>query len=278
MNITLESIVEKGSVILDYFNNLNIVCSVENLEDKVVELQSNIKLLQTVSMYLANISNNINKFIIRKKRQKKIPISNKYIETNPTIYDVGTLTSANPSETKEIEKSIFIPAITVQNIEDVPTYNIYYVEDIKQYCINIAGILIRGDLCNIVDYQTEKSAECEYGSSCNSFKTGEPCKYYHDVRDYQSNNKPVPIDNHRNFTVGSWIYSKTKNPRTYFARHLGSKDRLLYDLQTLKYVQYKNEISNREGQLIHDLLIYMILNNQGLLKNHPHWKGMPKSI
>jgi hypothetical protein len=109
-------------------------------------------------------------------------------------------------------------------------------------------------------------------------KEPEPCKYYHDVRDYQSNNKPVPIDNHRNFTVGSWIYSKTKNPRTYFARHLGSKDRLLYDLQTLKYVQYKNEISNREGQLIHDLLIYMILNNQGLLKNHPHWKGMPKSI
>ena len=52
---------------------------------------------------------------------------------------------------------------------------------------------------------------------------------------------------------------------------------MIYDLNTLKRVQYREEITNREGQLIHDLLIYMILNARGLLERYPHWKHMPRS-
>ena len=80
-----------------------------------------------------------------------------------------------------------------------------------------------------------------------------------------NNNISVPNDNVRNFTIGSWIY--TKNKYKYYARHIGSRDKLSIDIKLLKLSQYHNEVNNRECQLMHDLLIYMILNSFSLISN-----------
>ena len=58
----------------------------------------------------------------------------------------------------------------------------------------------------------------------------------------------------------------SKNYNTAFTRHIGSANTLLYDLSVLKSKQYLDEISTREGQLMHDILIYLILHNKGMLE------------
>ena len=275
MERSLRDYLQQADDAHEYLDKYYIALSVEQIELKVLELQSAIKTIQAVAYQLANVSNIINRAALMKKRNKKQESTIEYIDPYPTETDIGTLRSINAVENKEIVSGINIPIRTVNTLSEIPVSNIYYINDLDQFAINIAGIVIRGTLGNIVNYKTENSAECEYGINCKSFTNNTTCPYYHDPLDYKHHKIKKP-HNIRNFTVGSWIYSKKKTPKTYFTRHVGSCDRLLYDLKTLKRVQYREEIANREGQLIHDLLIYMILNTKGLLERYPHWQNMPK--
>ncbi len=274
MDRTLRSYLQQADDAHEYLEKFYIALPVNKIEEKVIELQSAIKTIQAVAYQLANVSNIINRAALTKRRNKDLDVS-PHINPYPTENDIGTLRSLNPIESKEVAAGISVPVRIVETINDIPASNIYYVNELNQYAINIAGIVIRGNLGNIVDYKTENSAKCEYGINCKSFTNKTQCPYYHDPLDYKHHKISKP-NNIRNFTTGSWIYSKKKTPRTYFTRHIGSGDRLIYDLKTLKKVQYREEISNREGQLIHDLLIYMILNERGLLERYTHWKHMPK--
>jgi len=278
MDRTLRSFLQQADDVHEYLEKYCVALSADQIEAKVIELQSAIKTLQTVAYQLANVSNIANRVVIKKRRTKRATMAEVVkgaVDPYPEENDVGSLRSLNPVESKELIKGVSIPVKIVKTTKEIPHTSLYYVEELKQFALNVEGVVIRGNLGNIVDYQTECSAECEYGVNCKSFKNGTECPYYHDPLDYKANGVPIP-DRTRNFTVGSWVYSKKKTPKTYFTRHLGSKDRMIYDLNTLKRVQYREEISNREGQLIHDLLIYMILNARGLLERYPHWKHMPK--
>ena len=268
MDRTLRSFLQQADETHNYLEKYCIALSKEQLEKKITELQSAIKTIQAVAYQIANVSN-----IATKLAEKKRITIETAIDPYPTITDIGTLRAKYPEESEEIMTNITIPVKHIETSSEMPVNDLYYIRDIKQYAINIGGILIRGNLSNLVDYKTEQSAECEYGINCKSFAKNTVCPYYHDPTDFVHHNLPVP-DITRNFTIGSWIYSKKKTPKTYFNRHIGSKDRLHYDLSTLKRVQYREEIYNREGQLIHDLLIYLILNNKGLLKRYPHWKNI----
>lgn len=273
MDKTLRSYLQQADESLEYLEKYYIGLTASNIEEKIIELQSSIKTLQAISYRLADVSNIATRALHRKKKN----VETKHIDPYPSSYDFGTLSSLNPVESKELVKGISIPVTTVETLADIPKSHLYYVKSIDQYAVNIDGIYIRGGLGNIVEYQTKNSTKCEYGKDCKSFKSGATCGYFHDPEDYIFHGKPVPAIE-RNYTVGSWIYSRTKTPKTYFTRHIGSKDRILYDLSTLRRVQYREEISNREGQLIHDLLIYMILNTKGLLERHTIWKKMPRAI
>lgn len=269
MDKTLRDYLKHADDVYEYFEKYFVCLSDKQIEEKIIEIQSNIKTIQTVAYQLANVSN----IATRALNKRSKPIT-KPVDPYPSNEDVGILRSLNPIESKELIKGISIPVKTVDCINDIPIGNLYYVENIKQFAINIAGIIIKGNLGNIVDYRADNSAKCEYGIECKSFKRKTQCSYYHDPEDYIKLGLPVP-EITKNFTVGSWIYSKTKTPKTYFARHVGSKDKLLYDLSTIKRVQYREEISNRECQLIHDLLIYLVLNSKGLLERYVPWKKMP---
>ena len=268
MDKTLREFLQHADNIHDYLEKYGVALSTEQLTDKITELQSNIKTIQAVAYQIANVSNIATKIAAKKNMEIITPI-----DPYPTDTDIGTLRAKYPEESNEIITNIAIPIKYVDSAGEIPVNNLYYINDIKQYAINIGGVLIRGNLGNLVDYKTEQSAECEYGTNCKSFKKNTNCPYYHDPNDFIHHKLPVP-DIIRNFTIGSWIYSKKKTPKTYFNRHIGSRDRLHYDLSTLKKVQYREEIYNREGQLIHDLLIYLILNSKGLLKRYPQWKNI----
>ncbi len=268
MDRTLRSFLQQADDTHTYLEKYCIALTQDQLETKITELQSAIKTIQAVAYQIANVSN-----IATRIAEKKRMNVESAIDPYPTPNDAGTLRTKYPEDSDEILTNISIPVKHVDTSADIPTGNLYYINDVKQYAINISGIVIRGNLSNLVDYKTEQSAECEYGINCKSFAKQVQCPYYHDPNDYIHHKLPVP-DITRNFTIGSWIYSKKKTPKTYFNRHVGSRDRLHYDLSTLKRVQYREEIYNREGQLIHDLIIYMILNSKGLLKRYPHWKNI----
>ena len=278
MDITLRDYLKMADEAHDYVDKFLIGLSTNKLEEKVISLQASIKNIQAVAKRIADVSNIINQLIMYRK--SILPVNDKKslnnIDPYPTENDHAVLRMVyqNKDESKYIIDKISLPVKIVDNISEIPVNNLYYISSIKQYAINIAGIIIKGNLANIVNYQTEKSARCEYGVECKSFTKSKTCKYYHDPEDYIKLNLPVPEenDNIRNFTVGSFLYSKNRRPKTYFTRHVGSRDTLTYDLDMLKTVQYREEVSNREGQLIHDLLIYMILHHKGLLERYPHWK------
>lgn len=297
MDKSLREYLKQADLVHEFMEKFAIALSPKQLEEKITELQVSIKSLQAVSKRIADITNIAmrlykhktikrvtalsNKSIILDKSNTTVDKSitldksnttkpNKFLDPYPTMEDHGTLRTLYPEEKKAVVGDLFIPIRTVSNTSEIPVSNLYYVDSLKQYAINVNGIIIKGELGNIVDYKTKNSNRCEYGTECKSFNKDKGCSYYHPPEDYIKNKKPVQTTD-RNFTAGSWIYSKTKTPKTYFCRHMGSKDRVMYDLNTLKKVQYREEIFNREGQLVHDLLIYLILNSKGLLERYPHW-------
>jgi len=272
MDRTLRSYLELADNTYDFLEKYFVAISDKNIEEKIVELQSSIKTIQAVAYQLAHVSN-----LAVRALHKRSKIDITPVDPYPKPTDIGTLRVLNPIESKEIVSGIKLPVKTVQTINDIPVSNIYYIEPLKQYAINIAGITIKGNLGNIVNYQCDQSAKCEYGTDCKSFKSQNKCPYWHDPEDFIYHKQEVP-DTYKNFTVGSWIYSKTKTPKTYFARHIGSRDKIIYDLNTIKKVQFREEISNRENQLIHDLLIYMILNSRGLIERYAPWKKIPTTL
>jgi hypothetical protein len=263
MNRTIKDFLEEANQYHTLVEKYGIALSNEKLQNIILTLQSNIRTIQAVSKRIADISNVVNDFVIKRKNPQQI----KYIDPYPSENDHTTLTNLQAEEKSELLPNISIPIKRVPSSAYITPQPIYFLEDVQLYAININGVILKGDLANISDYRTTHTALCEYGVKCRSIQT---CKYYHDVEDYKKLSLPVP-KNKRNFTVGSWIYSKNRNPKTYFTRHVGGANTLIDDLKCIRKIQYKEEIINREGQLIHDLLIYMVLLQQGLIDKYVKW-------
>lgn len=273
MDITLRDYLQLADDAHEYANSYGITTS-SKLEEKVHQLQGSIKNIQAVAKRMADVSNIINQLILHKKTlSQKTHTALNIIDPYPEPGDHAVLRAKyiKENEKKEILNGIELPIKIVEKESEIPIGSIYYISNVDQYAINVAGVNIKGNLSNIVEYQKERSARCEYGIECKSFKNGTSCNYWHDPEDYLKLGMKIPANNTRNFTVGSWLYSKNKKPKTYFTRHIGSKDTLLHDLAMLPKIQYREEISNREGQLIHDLLLYMILHKKGFLERYVHW-------
>lgn len=306
MDLTLRELLIHTDEIHQRLDKMCMWMPVSEIDKYVIELQSRIKTIQTVALQMANVANIAHK-ISSKRRQRGVkdflaqssgsqPTSQtqpigpppigpqptgvkqsdsdkkpKYINPLPHQSDIGTLRTMAAMEHKEIVPGVEIPVKYVDTPQEVPQQHMYFVRTTGQFVMNISGISLSGDLGNMVDYQDKYSSRCEYGVHCKSFlPSGKPCNYYHDPADFIKHGKE-PLHVVRNFTVGSWIYSRCKNPRTYFTRHIGSRDRLVQDLKDLRKVQYHEEIHNREGQLIHDVLIYLILNAKNMIDKHKQW-------
>lgn len=276
MDTTLRDYLKLADNTHDYLDKFCIALTSDILEAKVAELQIAIKNIQSVAKRIADVSNIATRILNRKRPVKRNSTTKlKVVDPYPTEFDHTTMRTLYPESDINIVGDISIAIKSVEDLSDIPVTSMYYVPKLNQFALNVNGVILKGNLGNLVEYQTENSARCEYGVECKSFIKNNKCPYYHDPEDFIKHGLPVP-DKPRSFTIGSWLYSKNKNPRTYFTRHLGDKGRLIHDLHNLKSVQYREEISNREGQLIHDLLIYMVLNSKGLLERYPHWGVMCK--
>lgn len=249
----------------DFIHKYAISANISTIDDKILQLQSSIKTLQAVAIRLANVSNVCTK--IRKLRTKFDTPMN-YVDPYPKSGDHTIIRTMFPKDTQEITKHTKLPVVRVETPEDIPVHPLYYVESMKQFAVSINGIILRGNIGNIEEYQSEKTARCEYGKECKCLTTG--CKYYHDPKDYIDKKIPI-IHQLRNFTTGSFLYTRNLNSKTYYARHIGSLNTLEIDIARLKKRQFREEINTRQDQLMHDLLILLILHSLGYLEDYPHW-------
>ncbi len=258
MEKSLDEILAKAD---RYHNQLLTFCVVikpSDIEDRIIDLQNDIRTLQGLAKHLADISNLYNTVLLQKRSIGSI----KYIDTYPTENDHVLL---REKETKELVPGLDIPVKTVDTLKEIPISYMYYVEELKQYVINIGGVNIKGNLADIKDYGAVKSAICCKGITCENINE---CKFYHEPEDFIKMGLPV-AEQKRVFTNGSWLYAGNK--KMPYARHIGNGSTLLTDIRRLKMKQYNNEVNIREGQLIHDLLIYMTLYDQNMIKKYSHW-------
>lgn len=264
---SLNDFINESEHILENVHMKYSAYSVDQLADTIVDIQSKIKIIQSIAKRMANISNSLN--IIVLARSNELDHSINYIDPNPNDSDYVPLV-LHSNETKNIEEQK-INTKSVPTISDIPKSYIYYVEDIKQYAININSVIIKGNIGNICKYSAKNTTKCQYEKNCLSFKKNTKCKYYHESEEYIHHNKPVPDDNYRNFTPGSWIYSTNNSDKTKSMRHVGSRNKLDTDLIKLTEPRFNAELNNREPQLMHDLLIYMILCRKGMIRKYNMW-------
>ena len=279
MDKTIREYLNEADNIQNKLDKLSISLKPEELENMLNKLHLGIKNIQAVAKHMANISNTVNQVRLYKQSgndkifnlvnfdNKNESNFNEKIKVFPTQNDHVTLRLNEPAEYQMICDDIKIPVKTVKTIHQIPITYLYYVEDIKKYVININGINIKGNLCDIGKYGDENTTPCIYGDKCIKL-TNNTCKWYHTPEEYSKHNIQPRT---RYFTPGSWLYNKNKNKSKYYTRNVGGLSTIKNDIQLLKKNEYTNELINRQDQLMHDVLIYIILTSKGLMPEYPTW-------
>ena len=281
-SMTIKDMLALTDKIYSETDNYAIFLSCDHLEQRVLSLQSMIKDIQAVARHMADVSNEINQILLFKKRHMqpvRKPIlqltkleentggylvadllTNKHIDPYPKESDHTVVRFKYAEETREISPGVSIPIKTVETPSKIPISHMYYIKSLNCYAININGVIIKGDLCDILPYGSSKTAMCSYDLTCKKRST---CQFYH------SDEKTK-----RAFTPGSWIYNNVaarERPSKYYTRHVGDGKSLLIDLKLMSKSHYNNEVLTRECQVIHDLLIYIAMTSHGLVDDYKPW-------
>lgn len=259
--------------ILDDINKLNeriltggAFIDVADIDKDITSLHSLIKLLQSICKTAADVSNSMSR--LRKFRCGQY--SQTEIDIRPTDSTVGHIRLLKePAVLVECLPAVTVPVVRVRQRSEIPVHPLYYITDEKQFAINIAGCTAVGDIGHIYERHGLRTAACFAGRKCRAVCDGSECEFWHDPRDYLAAGQPVPADHRRNFTSGSFIYSATHAGRAKSVRHVGDRRRLLLDMYKLMRTDYTDEIQCRESQLMHDLLVYLVMNKAGFYAGQP---------
>ena len=288
MNKTLSDYLKEAEHAQQQVHQFGLNMSTEELSSKVRKLQAGIKNIQTVAKQMCIVSNRINELVMynnftKSNDIKKISMKREdIIDPYPSAEDIATLKMMYASEERTVAPGVTVQVCNVRDVSDIPPAKIYYVTSTGQFATSIAGLVVRGNIGRISNEKSECHARCDYGTSCKSFtrpsmQDGKfvswvKCKYYHDPEDFIKLGLKVPEDNIRNFNVSSFLYNGTDSrKRAYNTRHVGNRDSLAADLKSLRANQYKSEVSTREAQLMHDILVYVSLHKAGLIDGYPLW-------
>jgi hypothetical protein len=275
-NTNLIELLNSADKIHEILNDENSNITIKELNDHNLNIQLMIKNLQSITKRLSDINNIVVKKIKRKiaeKNNKRDPNNHQYkfIDPYPNIYSNINLIYDTSNKhnllcnnilvinnLNKLDNNLLLPIREVSNETEIPNSFIYYITKYKQYAININGNIIRGNLGNILNYEDHNTINCKYGKECKNISK---CTYYHDPVDYIENKLEVK-NNTRNYSNSNWIYNrinKVKIFKQYNYRLVGNGINLKEDIENLDEKLLIQEINNRRNQLIHDLLIYNIL-------------------
>jgi hypothetical protein len=257
------------------FNNIYV--KLKNYENNIKKINSTIK---KISLLKDNLNVVINNYILKKvtkkniyqfnsdvsykgdnNKNKKLENINKHIKNDVKI-KYKNVTNEERYNNYSFTKFAVID-ISEKDLDLVENAPIYYINETQQYCIKINNNIIMGNIANIFNKNENskqditKVTKCK-NTNCNGIFYNKLCKFYHEGEN-------------RNFTNYSWNHiSKNKlgkcnlknnilNFKKYDldnTRFIGSLDTLVEDLP----FSSNNEKKLRSGQLMHDILLYMILS------------------
>lgn len=265
---------------LEYTIN-KIYNNFKSLNDKINEsdaLTYNLEdISQTIDKYekqLNNITNavksieeikNLIKFLYSKKIKK---LKNKILKNvdvnkiNECEYKIE-LTNITNCEKYKNKKYCKLPVIIIseKHIESIVNSPIYLIKETNEYCIKINNKLIKGNIGNIVDKKNvdKKIKKCNRLYCDKTYYGKKKCKFYHIGKDV------------RNFPNYSWS-SITKNKLGSIKIYNNNIINNNYDLENTRFLgslstlnedialTNKFEKELRNSQLMHDLLLYQILD------------------
>jgi len=169
---------------------------------------------------------------------------------------------------KIVAPGVKIPVVVVDNVDDLPNCNIYYIKKIAQFAIKINGQILRGNIGHIVTNKKSKCirptrniTKCDYGSQCHNVNIHK-CNFYHDVYDYTKYTTAI-LDERikqnihiRNFTTQNWLYTNESSAiKNNHMKHIGSQDRLFAEIPIVSGL----EIDRLKDLLIHDILVSLAI-------------------
>jgi len=212
------------------------ICSTTEIVDFLAKTESYINLLQGLTYRLAII---YNKCKVSTAKIRALPPDRKNVSKQKD--DWKCIIS---SKKKQIPAApgLSIWSNIASTITELPDNPIYFIKDSNQFAICINGVLLKGNIGNILDSGTVKTRikEC----SCNS----ELCDNYH----------PKNKDEVRNFTSDSFVYSTGKlTRRNVNMRTIGSRNTLYSDLQQKGIRNYQLF----KDQIMHDILVMLVIEN-----------------
>ena len=168
--------------------------------------------------------------------------------------------------------------IEVNSMVDIPISPVYWIKSIKQYGINIGGMILRGNIGNIYNANITKQMTdiydliyCKNENLCEKILSGCVCKYYHDPQQLLELNQRGLINDTiyrnqlrpKNFINTSWIYTDYPEKKSNInMRHFGSRDTLKHFIQLTKIEntsRTKSYIRNYKDQCAHDILVLYAL-------------------
>lgn len=241
-NVSLENLENVINSLDKYDNQLkniyNMINSINNIKDHLKLLYSN---------KITNIKN---------MSIKKLPEDDSNYDYS---IDLVNITNNDKYKTKKYCKCPVI-IITEDAIPDIINTPIYLIKETNEYCIKINNKLIKGNIGNIVNNKNQKKIKKCNRMYCNKkYYSQQECKFYHegkDIRNFPSyswtpilKNKLGKSQNYNNNLI-------TKSYDLENTRFLGSLDSLLEDLALTN--EYEKKLRN--NQLMHDLLLYQILD------------------
>lgn len=261
----------------NFSNNINDYKTIESLtkiKKDILKFSAICNKLNNISNHCNNIKMNIanilnlklinmnkNKDILYKIMDKKSTTEYNLFNEEIILEERNVIDNIIKTNDKDNinNKILNIDVNIVEDESQIKNVPISFIKNTNQYAIRINNVLIKGNIGNIYDKSENKKEnimKCNK-KDCNTIN----CKFYHE----NTNNNFTDNTNYiRNYYNYSWHYikkNKNKNINYYSnkknTRLLGSRDTILSDL----LYSSQNELELRNSQLMHDILIYQILNN-----------------
>ncbi len=242
--------------------DINDMFEFQQLDD----IKNTLKILSAVKKKLDTAINSVSTSyaVVNDKYQRRMSIFRSQLS-------IGNETKIDSSKSK-IEFAPQIPAkgvVVVAKLSNVIDTPIYWVEELQQFAIKIAGCLIRGNIGNIYSSHDSMSKVtiCRYKSRCKNLTTPEGCQYYHDPIETPGLATSYKKREVRNFTNGSFIYThepiKESNKNM---KHIGNRSTMREDLESVS----SGEAQMIADQTIHSLLTTLVLHSTNKLTPSPY--------
>lgn len=287
MDITLSEYLEKADSIHDAIINKHDFINLKKIKNRLYELESYVKQIQSVSYRIAQIYNICKKEYNQNSVLLGDSIKLKTIDLFPEKNTWVSLSRIPKENSKPLVPGVMVNVKTVETCDEIPNTPLYWVNSLNQFAVHVNGIIFRGNIGNIFVKNRDDgesgnfTKNCKHGNKCTFLLNNKKCKFYHDPMDvlelYEEGKiKRETFDMYKNiyknFNNSSWIYTNDMaSAKNKMMRFVGNRNTLRTDMI---YAKHGNAewVDEYKSQTFHDFLVTMALGQNGMIKDYPEIK------